>query len=87
MREVSVREANQNFSKVIAEAEAGETILITKNGRIVAKISPMPADLRDDPEWRAAHQELVEHLKRPRPSIPVGEITEADKYDDDQWSR
>lgn len=86
MREMTVREANQNFSKVIAEAEAGETIIITKNGKAVAKISPTPADLRNDPEWRAAYERLVAHLNRPRPSIPVGKITEADKYDDDQWS-
>mgnify|MGYP001792370330 CR=1 FL=1 len=32
MREMSVREANQNFSQVIAAAERGETIVITKNG-------------------------------------------------------
>ncbi|MBY0421457.1 MAG: type II toxin-antitoxin system prevent-host-death family antitoxin [Parvularculaceae bacterium] len=87
MREMTVREANQNFSKVIAEAEAGETIIITKNGRNVAKISPMPADLRDDPEWRAAHQELVDSLKnKPATGFRVGKITEADKYDDDKWS-
>jgi antitoxin (DNA-binding transcriptional repressor) of toxin-antitoxin stability system len=32
MREMSVREANQNFSQLIAAAERGETIVITKNG-------------------------------------------------------
>ena len=38
MREMSVREANQNFSQVIAAAERGETIVITKNGAPVARI-------------------------------------------------
>ena len=33
----SVREANQNFSKLISEVEDGETVLITKNGRTVAE--------------------------------------------------
>ena len=54
MREMSVREANQNFSRLIAEVERGETVIITKNGRAVAKVAPQPADRRDDPEWRAA---------------------------------
>lgn len=84
MREMSVRDANQNFSKVIAEAEAGETIIITKNGRAVAKITPAPADLRDDPEWQAAYQRLVERLEnKPDTGFRVGTITEADKRDSD----
>jgi prevent-host-death family protein len=40
MREMSVRDANQNFSQVIAAAEHGETIIITKNGTPVARIAP-----------------------------------------------
>ena len=44
MREMSVREANQNFSQLIAAAEGGETIIITKNGIPVARISPQPSD-------------------------------------------
>ena len=44
MREMTVREANQNFSQVVAAAERGETIVITKNATPVAKISPQAAD-------------------------------------------
>jgi prevent-host-death family protein len=44
MREMTVREANQNVSQVIAAAERGETIVITKNGIPVAKIAPQTAD-------------------------------------------
>lgn len=40
MREMSVREANQNFSRLIAEVEKGRSVTITKNGRPVAKVSP-----------------------------------------------
>jgi prevent-host-death family protein len=50
MREISAREANQNFSQVIAAAEPGETIVVTKNGRPVAKISPQLQDPASDPE-------------------------------------
>lgn len=81
MREMSVREANQNFSRLIAEVERGETVIITKNGRAVAKVAPQPADRRDDPEWRAAHDELMADLRSWRgDGYRVGRITEEDKY-------
>ena len=67
MREMSVREANQNFSQVIAAAEQGETIIITKNGKPVAKVSPQPADKRDDPEWQAAYAALKASLESKQP--------------------
>src|SRR5258708_25656289 len=62
MREMSVREANQNFSQVIAAAEHGETIIITKNGTPVARISPQPPDRASDPQWRAAFSALQKSL-------------------------
>jgi antitoxin (DNA-binding transcriptional repressor) of toxin-antitoxin stability system len=37
MREMSVREVNQSFSQLIAAAERGETIIITRNGIPVAR--------------------------------------------------
>jgi prevent-host-death family protein len=83
MREMTVHEANQNFSKVIAAAEQGETIIITKNGKPVAKVSPQPHDRTQDPEWQAAYRRLVERLEnKPATGFRVGKITEADKYDD-----
>lgn len=84
MREMTIREANQNFSKVIAAAEQGETIIITKNGKPVAKISPQPYDRTQDPEWQAAYKDLVESLRnKPATGFRVGKITPQDKYDDD----
>jgi len=83
MREMTVREANQNFSQVIAAAERGETIVITKNGTPVAKITPQPADRADDPEWRSAFTALKKSLRSKRASgYRVGTIAEDDKYDD-----
>src|SRR5262249_58696055 len=69
MREMTVREANQNFSKVIAAAERGETIVITKNGTPVAKIAPQAADRTNDPEWRAA---VAGRQKAPRGEDAAG---------------
>jgi prevent-host-death family protein len=81
MREMTVREANQNFSKVIAAAEQGETILITKNGKPVARISPQAVDRTRDPEWQAAYRALARSLKAKRDTgFRLGKITEDDKY-------
>ena len=45
MREVSLFEAKQKLSALVAEAEAGETIAITRHGRVVARLGP-PAPVR-----------------------------------------
>jgi prevent-host-death family protein len=60
---MTVRQANQNFSQVVAAAERGETIVITKNGVPVAKIAPQPADRTQDPEWRSAFAALKKSLE------------------------
>jgi prevent-host-death family protein len=84
VRELSVREANQNFSQVIAAAEGGETIIITKNGRPVARIAPQGADRAQDPEWRAAYEQMAQRLRRKAATgYRVGRIAEDDKYGDD----
>lgn len=85
MREMTVREANQNFSQVIAAAERGETIVVTKNGVPVAKITPQPADRTRDPEWRSTFAALKKSLQSKRGTgYRVGTITEGDKYGDDE---
>jgi prevent-host-death family protein len=84
MREITVREANQNFSQVIAAAERGETIVVTKNGRPVAKIMPQSEDRANDPEWRASFAALKKSLRSKRRSgFLIGTITEDDKYGND----
>ncbi len=40
MRTISSREANQGFAKMLARAEAGEEVIITKRGRPVAVLAP-----------------------------------------------
>jgi len=83
VRVVSVREANQRFSRILADVEKGETFLITKNGHTVAELRPRPDDPRSDPEWRAAHRHLVDVLRSwPDRGTRVGPISEDDKYGD-----
>ena len=50
---VSVRELNANISATLARVEAGETLRITKNGRVIAELAPPRASWMDDPERRA----------------------------------
>ena len=59
MREVSLREANQNFSACIAEVEAGERLILTRRGEPVAEIVPYTGK-KLDPEKEAAWQEMLE---------------------------
>src|SRR5258706_13444151 len=80
MREMSVREANQNFSQVIAAAEHGETIIITKNGTPVARISPRPPDRASDPPWRPAGRAPAKSLPSKQPTRPpAGPATEEEQ--------
>jgi len=84
MRQISIREANQNFSQVIAAAERGETIVVTKNGKPVAKIMPQSQDRTSDPDWLASFAALKKSLRSKRGSSRrVEVITEDDKYGGD----
>lgn len=83
MRTTTVRDANQNFSKLIAEVERGETVLITKNGRTVAELRPRADDPREDPAWRAKYEEMLRLMDAwPDRGYEVGKITLEDKYGD-----
>ena len=83
MRTMTARDANQNFSKILADVEKGETVLITKNGRAVAELRPRPEDPRDDPAWRSAYEQMLILMREtPATGFRVGKITEDDKYGD-----
>ena len=45
MRAVSAREANQSFSRILHEAEGGESVVITRRGKPVAVLAPYPPPL------------------------------------------
>ena len=84
MREVTVQEAGQCFVELIAAAERGETIVITKDGTPVAKISPQSSDRSSDPEWQFAYEALKQSLSTTRVTgFRIGTITEDDLYGDD----
>jgi prevent-host-death family protein len=66
---VSVRELNANVSASLARVEAGETLTITKNGRIVAELRPPRPTWMDDPEKRAVVERGLAVLKEGIPGF------------------
>jgi prevent-host-death family protein len=41
---ISLRDANQNFSRLIAAVERGEAFCITRRGQEVARLTPVPLE-------------------------------------------
>ncbi len=65
MKSVGIFEAKTDLSELIAEAEAGETIRLTRNGKPVARIVPEPPD--EDRDARA--QRIVREAEEIRQRI------------------
>lgn len=75
---VTLREANQSFSRCIREVEGGEEFIITRNGVPVARLSPVAHRRVLTPEQLAAldrtlkRERGVEHRRRTaRPRLVV----------------
>ncbi len=66
---MSIREFNANVSKAIANVEAGEAIDLTRNGKVIAHISPKRKNMMDDPEYRAAHERMMALLREGVPGL------------------
>jgi prevent-host-death family protein len=58
MRQVSLREANQNFASCIAEVESGERLVLLRRGTPVAEIVPYTGT-KPDPKREAARRQLL----------------------------
>jgi antitoxin (DNA-binding transcriptional repressor) of toxin-antitoxin stability system len=60
---VGAREANQQFSKLLREVEAGAEVIISRNGNEVAHLSAPPASVaQEDREKRV--RELLDMMER-----------------------
>ena len=55
---LTLREANQSFSRCIRAVEAGEEFVITRNGKPVARLSPAGDQRVLTPEQEAAWERL-----------------------------
>lgn len=75
MRAIQVVEAKAKFSALLAEVEAGETIAITRHGRIVARLVPdLPRRASDlfRPLWQDADEIDLQAPTDPAPeTVPA----------------
>ena len=86
MREMTASEASRNFSSLLDEAEHGETIVVTRNGRRVALIVPAPRAngraLRDVfRRWRN-HEAFDDTFER---NVVATRETASTELDNDPW--
>lgn len=81
---ITAREANQNFSRILAEVAAGRSFVITRHGVPVARLAPEPAGTgkrRMTPQQERAWAETLEFV-RTRPRLEAGPI-DAGPFDRD----
>jgi prevent-host-death family protein len=62
-RTVTLREANQSFARCIREVEAGEELVITRNGTPVARLSPVNKRRVLSPEQQAAWERTKRRME------------------------
>ena len=71
MREIQASEAKTHLPQLLDEIEKGESIIITRHGRAIARLIP------DDAMRRDGQTEAVERLKALRatmPRVPLDEL-------------
>lgn len=66
MLTVSVTEAKNKLSALLARVKAGETVVITERGIPVARIEPAVSGAPEDDEARLARLERKGLIKRPK---------------------
>lgn len=76
---MTIRELNSNVSLAITRVEAGETLDITRRGKVVAEIR-RKAIVRDA-KWHAAYDRMLVMLDKGA-DLGGGRLTEEDKYGD-----
>lgn len=67
MRSISAREANQSFSRILREAENGDSIVVTRRGKPVAVLAPYGRPM--SPERERAIERAVALM---REGLPIG---------------
>jgi prevent-host-death family protein len=76
---ISLREANQSFSRCIREVEAGEEFVITRNGRPVGRLSPIGGRRVLTPEQEEARARALDRMKKGAP-LGIGKFDRDELY-------
>ena len=66
--EVGLGEAETKLSALLARVEQGEEVTITRHGKPVARLVPMP----DEPDARVAREAAIEWIRAFRETHPTG---------------
>jgi prevent-host-death family protein len=83
MRTIKTEDAQARFDEVLRDVENGETVIVTRNGRPVARISPM-GEVSEDAA--AAIEEIHRFRREIRPTLGAG-ITIRDLIEDGRGQR
>jgi prevent-host-death family protein len=81
MAAVSAREANQQFSKLLQRAVAGEEVVITRRGKPVAKLVPVTHG-RADADREREIAAFIAHLREGVPGGKIVDWTRDEIYDE-----
>lgn len=76
MAEVSAYQAKTHFSQLLARAEKGERVVITKHGRAVAQLVPM------EPAAGMSRDEAIRRLRAFRDKHPLRGLTVRELIDE-----
>lgn len=85
MKHVTAAEANRNFSRIMKEAEAGETIIVTSHGEPTVKIVAVAESRGIDEVERTRRQALwSQHKTRllGQPTLGLGRFQRDWAYED-----
>lgn len=74
MREIKASEAKTHLLRVLDEVERGETLIITRHGRRVARISPEPGVRQDEIDRSLA---AIREIRKRTGVIVVDELLSA----------
>ena len=74
MREVGAQEAKTHLPRLLDAVERGETVVITRRGAAIARLSPIDADKREQVAQAIARTRA---LRRRLPRIPLDELLAA----------
>ncbi|MFQ5954533.1 MAG: type II toxin-antitoxin system Phd/YefM family antitoxin [Kiloniellales bacterium] len=64
IHQIGIREANLHLSRYIAAVERGEEVIITRRGRPVARLMPVPKKRKLTPEQEAAWARLRARMQK-----------------------
>ena len=75
-RTITLRDANQSFARCVRAAEAGEELVITRNGRPVARLVPVAGEAALSPRRAAALERIRARMAEGWP-IGAGQLDRA----------